>query len=109
MFKNFTKKIIHGKRAFAIGEAMTLGARILEVFDQNKKIRKTVWQLAREGNITDIQILLNSSEDSQKSVNQLDSNNLSPLHYATKYLHLDMIKLLINFGANVNIQGEDNM
>ena len=97
-------KISHGQRAFVIGEAMALEARILEVIDQNKKIRKTVWQLAREGNVTDIQILLNSSEDSQKSVNQLDSNNLSPLHYATKYLHLEITR---NFSYSQIILNRD--
>ena len=111
MFKNFIKKLILGQRAFGIRDrdTMKLEARLFDVVDYSKMSRKTVWQLARDGNVTDIQILLNSSEDSQKSVNQLDSKYLSPLHYATKYLHLEMIKLLINYGANVNIQGEDNM
>ena len=111
MFKNFIKKLILGQRAFGIRDrdTMKLEARLFDVVDYSKMSRKTVWQLARDGNVIDIQILLNSSEDSQKSVNQLDSKNLSPLHYATKYLHLEMIKLLINYGANVNIQGEDNM
>ena len=107
MFNKTTKKIILTQRAFAIGEE----ARNIEIIsDHCKMSRKNVWQLAREGNVTEIQNLLNSSEDSQKIVNQLDTKNLSPLHYATKYLHLEMIKILIlNYGANVDIQGEDNM
>ena len=107
MFNKTTKKIILAQRAFAIGE----GTGNIEVISDHRKMsRKTVWQLAREGNVTQIQNLLDSSEDSQKIVNQLDTKNLSPLHYATKYLHLEMIKILIlNYGANVDIQGEDNM
>ena len=101
MFNKTTKKIILAQRAFAIGE----GARNIEVISDHRKMSRK-----REGNVTEIQNLLNSSEDSQKIVNQLDTKNLSPLHYATKYLHLEMIKILIlNYGANVDIQGEDNM
>ena len=51
MFNKTTKKIILAQRAFAIGE----GARNIEVISDHRKMsRKTVWQLAREGNVTGI-------------------------------------------------------
>ena len=76
-----------------------------------KRVNKSLWQLAREGDLKEIESQLESNGDFQNNIriNQLDSKNLSPLHYACKYLRLDTIKLLISNGANVNIHGEDNM
>ena len=78
-----------------------------------KRVRKSLWQLAKEGvrSLKEIESLLESNGDFQNKnlINQLDCKNLSPLHYACKYLCLSTMKLLISHGANVNIQGEDNM
>ena len=76
-----------------------------------KRVSKSLWQLAREGDLKEIEIQLESNGDFQNSnrINQLDSKNLSPLHYACKYLRLGTMKLLISNGANVDIKGEDNM
>ena len=76
-----------------------------------KRVNKSLWQLAREGDVKEIESQLESNGDFQNNsrINQLDSKNLSPLHYACKYLRLDTIKLLISNGADVNIHGEDNM
>ena len=79
-----------------------------------KRVSKSLWQLAREGSVRslkEIESLLESNGDFQNNnlINQLDCKNLSPLHYACKYLCLSTMKLLISHGAKVNIQGEDNM
>ena len=76
-----------------------------------KRVSKSLWQLAREGDLKEIEIQLESNGDFQNNnrINQLDSKNLSPLHYACKYLRLGTMKLLISHGANVDIKGEDNM
>ncbi len=42
-------------------------------------------------------------------INDLDEKSLTPLHYAARYSHLAMMKLLIELGADVNKRGDDNM
>ena len=78
-----------------------------------KRVSKSLWQLAKEGvrSLKEIESLLESNGDFQNKnlINQLDCKNLSPLHYACKYLCLSTMKLLISHGADVNIKGEDNM
>lgn len=44
-----------------------------------------------------------------KLVNMLDKNKVSSLHYAARYDHLPIVKLLVKFGANVNIRGDDGL
>ena len=34
---------------------------------------------------------------------------VSPLHYAARHNHLDVIKVLVEFGADVNIRGDDGL
>ena len=34
---------------------------------------------------------------------------MSPLHYAARHNHLDVITLLVEFGADVNIRGDDGL
>ncbi len=42
-------------------------------------------------------------------INSFDKNNVAPLHYAARYDHDDIVKLLIKHGANLNIKAEDGL
>ncbi|KAK7083504.1 hypothetical protein SK128_026936, partial [Halocaridina rubra] len=42
-------------------------------------------------------------------VNKLDGDQLSPLHYAARYNHIETVKALLDHQADVNIKGQDDM
>ena len=70
-------------------------------------------QVAREGDSDAMRhlldSLLNQPQRLQRRLNQLDSERLSPLHYAARYNRLETVKLLIKYGARANIRGEDGL
>ena len=70
-------------------------------------------QVAREGDSDAMRhlldSLLNQPQRLQRRLNQLDSERLSPLHYAARYNRLDTLRLLIKYGARANIRGEDGL
>ena len=43
------------------------------------------------------------------SIDDLDHKKNSPLHYAVRYSHIDIVKALIDMNANVNMVGSDGM
>ncbi|KAF0308713.1 Transient receptor potential cation channel subfamily A member 1 [Amphibalanus amphitrite] len=53
--------------------------------------------------------LWNQPQRLQRRLNQLDSERLSPLHYAARYNRLETVRLLIKYGARANIRGEDGL
>ena len=70
-------------------------------------------QVAREGDHEAMRVLLdsllNQPQRLQRRLNQLDSERLSPLHYAARYNRLQTVRILIKYGARANIRGEDGL
>lgn len=59
-----------------------------------------ILQAARDGDVQVMQKILESITTKKKrKVNELDENNLAPLHYAARYNHLEIAKLLVAHGA----------
>eukprot|EP00057_Strongylocentrotus_purpuratus_P016589 XP_011671063.1 PREDICTED: ankyrin-3-like [Strongylocentrotus purpuratus] len=73
---------------------------------QNQK--KSVVQVARAGQLAELQQLLNGMDPSDRadSVSEHDAKNYSALHYAAHIDNLDMVKLLVQHGADVDDVGE---
>ncbi|CAH3183153.1 unnamed protein product, partial [Porites evermanni] len=42
-----------------------------------------------------------------KAINKCDEHDITPLHYAIRYGHVDVVKLLVEHGAEIDKQGED--
>ena len=45
-------------------------------------------------------LLQNLDHHARKRVNQYDEDDLTPLHYAARYNHLSVVKLLVQAGAS---------
>jgi len=43
----------------------------------------------------------------KKTVDTLDSNKISCLHYASRYDHMTIVRMLVDAGADVNVRGDD--
>ena len=61
-------------------------------------------QAARDGKIEVIKHRLNKlavkhPARCQKLINKHDEDNITPLHYAVRYGHVEVVKLLVEFGA----------
>ncbi|XP_037083097.1 transient receptor potential cation channel subfamily A member 1 homolog isoform X2 [Pollicipes pollicipes] len=90
---------------------------VLDIYDPFRSshldLSKGLHQVAREGDSEMMRRLLDSllshNERLQRRLNQLDAERLSPLHYAARYNRLDTVRLLIKYGARVNIRGEDGL
>lgn len=54
------------------------------------------------GNFQTVEFLLSSSEPSSSLVNQQDVEGLLPLHVSARSGHYELIKLLIQYGADIN-------
>ena len=81
-------------------------------------------QLTREGDISSIKIILDNYEQTlYKKINSLDENKVkysddtsldnlcqvSALHYAARHNMLEVMKLLVESGAYVDICGDDGL
>ena len=70
-------------------------------------------QLARDGDVGILHRLDKDSDVYQEllsRVNELDEKSLSPLHYAARYYHVDMItELVTEMGADIDRKGDDDM
>lgn len=79
-------------------------------FSSYDLISRTLHQLARDGNSEVLaSALARLGEQGRRRINSLDSDKLSPLHYAARYAHTDTVKILIQAGAHVNIRGQDQL
>ena len=72
---------------------------------------KTLHQLARDGDTETIKLWFAESrnENPIKFINKLDEKKLSPLHYAARHSNIEVMKLLVENGADINKLGDDNM
>ena len=69
-------------------------------------------QAARDGNCAIIEEKISNEFTGKRkkrisALNELDGNRMSPLHYAAKYGHHLAAKMLVQYGADVFIRGDD--
>ncbi|XP_047128792.1 transient receptor potential cation channel subfamily A member 1 isoform X1 [Hydra vulgaris] len=68
----------------------------------------TFHQAARDGQYDIVKKYINLYGKDKKKINNKDDEQTSALHYAVRYGHISIVKLLVENGANVNIKGEYN-
>ena len=67
----------------------------------------TIWYLATNGKIRELDVLLNAPSK-QADINQRDPDfGLTPLHYACKSVKLSMVQYLMTHGADLNLRTPD--
>ena len=71
-------------------------------------------QLARDGDVQAMETLLQQVGSPQSprviaKINTLDENKVGILHYAARYEQLPMVELIVFWGADVNIRGDDGL
>ena len=67
---------------------------------------KSLHQLARDGDTEAIRLWLPKH---MHSINELDEKKLTPLHYAARYSNIEVMKILVENGADINRLGDDDM
>ncbi|XP_035826279.1 transient receptor potential cation channel subfamily A member 1 homolog [Aplysia californica] len=89
------------------GELPSIGLRRDE---SSEALNLTLHQCARDGDEYNMKILIrNLGNHVRKKINQYDEDDLTPLHYAARYNHLSVVKLLVESGADVQATGEDDV
>ena len=51
--------------------------------------------MARSGKTDKMKLLIDNMYDQEREINAHDEDGLSPLHYAARHDHYDMVKLLV--------------
>ncbi|XP_065649244.1 transient receptor potential cation channel subfamily A member 1-like [Hydra vulgaris] len=74
-----------------------------ELFSQKPLL--TLHQAAREGQVKLVEQYLKFYFKDKRKLNEKDEEETTALHYAVRYGHFDIVKLLVAFGANVNMPG----
>ena len=74
--------------------------------------QKSIFQLARDGDVKGMELLFErlGTPKSRRvigKINTLDENKVGILHYAARYEQLEMVKLIVFWGGDVNIRGDD--
>eukprot|EP00794_Sanderia_malayensis_P000499 gene499-1145_t len=72
----------------------------------NPKHLITLQQAARDGRIDIVRIHIEKAGRDKKKLNKKDQEQTTALHYAVRYNHMSIVKLLVESGANVNVPGE---
>ena len=60
----------------------------------------TISKCARDGNRNNMKRVLDSLQGNVEKVNKHDDEDLSALHYAARYNHYHIVKMLIDAGAS---------
>jgi len=68
--------------------------------------RISLQQAARDGRLDIVKNHIETIGRDKKKLNKKDSENTTALHYAVRYNHVLIVKLLVESGASVNVQGE---
>ena len=82
---------------------------------KKKYYAQVEFQLARDGDVQGIESLFRRISPEPKTsriikkINTLDENRVGILHYAARYEHLSMVKLIVHWGGDVNIRGDDGL
>ena len=66
----------------------------------------TLQQASRDGRADLVQKHIDLAGKDKKKLNRKDEEQSTALHYAVRYGHFNIVKQLIENGANVNVQGE---
>ncbi|XP_046346459.2 transient receptor potential cation channel subfamily A member 1 homolog isoform X2 [Haliotis rufescens] len=78
--------------------------------DSTEAHNLTLHQCARYGDecnmLTELQTI---SGHVKEKMNALDDTFLTPLHYAIRYNHLSVVKLLVDAGADLNVKGHEDI
>ncbi|XP_071078636.1 transient receptor potential cation channel subfamily A member 1 homolog [Haliotis cracherodii] len=78
--------------------------------DSSEAHNLTLHQCARYGDECNMLTeLKNISGHVKEKMNALDDKFLSPLHYAIRYNHLNVVKLLVDAGADPNVKGYEDI
>lgn len=70
--------------------------------NNNNNNNNNIWDAAKAGDLTKVKKAIEA--DSGATINMLDSRGSAALHLAIRYNKLDVVKILIENGANPNIQ-----
>ena len=75
----------------------------------DESVELSLHQAAREGALDKIrEDVRHLGVDITKVINQLNRENQAPLHLAARYNRANVIEYLIQQGASVDLQGENN-
>ncbi|XP_059143881.1 transient receptor potential cation channel subfamily A member 1 homolog isoform X2 [Physella acuta] len=121
VFQKFTSRFHHHLREqrndamslttldTASTEIATIGSNI-RLSESLGALNLSLYQCSRDGDEKNMKILLRSLGPlARKKINLFDEDNLTPLHYAARYNHLNVVKILVEHGADIQALGEDNI
>ncbi|XP_078698733.1 transient receptor potential cation channel subfamily A member 1 homolog isoform X2 [Branchiostoma floridae x Branchiostoma belcheri] len=82
----------------------------LRRWESAEALNVSLHQAARDGDEEVMMKILSrfSGNAKRRKINELDEEKLCPLHYAARNNDYQMVKLLVENGANVNRKGEDD-
>ena len=75
-----------------------------EGIEQNTFFAEEIFDAARNGEVEKIRQLLDNDKN---LLNSKDQSGKTPLHFASQYGHFDMVKILIERGAEVNVENNN--
>ena len=67
---------------------------------------QNIHEAAWKGDLAKVKMLLKKNP---RSINMKDESGMTPLHWAARGEHFEIIKYLINNGADVNVKNNDNV
>ncbi|XP_070568396.1 transient receptor potential cation channel subfamily A member 1 homolog isoform X2 [Ptychodera flava] len=67
----------------------------------------SIHQAARDGDVDLMKRLIATFTNKKKRINMKDEDQMTPLHYAARYNHYHIVRVLVENGANIHTTGED--